>query len=59
MSLGESYDAKIKVPVWPTVTKDTIYYIKVLIRTVGRTSEADAYAMTQVENDGLIPGRSG
>ncbi|MEX1307917.1 MAG: S8 family serine peptidase [Eubacteriales bacterium] len=49
MVLGEDYDAIVKVPVLPIVAKDTIYYIKVMIRTEGRTSAVDASAVTQVE----------
>ncbi len=46
LALGETYDAKITVPTLPAVAKDTIYYIKVAIRTEGRTSEQDACAVT-------------
>ncbi|MEX1308741.1 MAG: leucine-rich repeat protein, partial [Eubacteriales bacterium] len=43
-------EATIEVPALPAVKKDTIYYLKVQVRTVGRNEKtADAFAMTQVE----------
>ncbi len=40
----------ITIPELPLVKKDTIYYLKVQVRTIGRTEkEPDAFAMTQVE----------
>ncbi len=42
--------AEIEAPALPLVKKDTIYYLKVQVRTIGRTEkEPDAFAMTQVE----------
>ncbi len=40
----------ITIPELPLVKKDTIYYLKVQVRTIGRAEkEPDAFAMTQVE----------
>ncbi|MEX1308219.1 MAG: hypothetical protein AB1Z19_06815, partial [Eubacteriales bacterium] len=43
-------EAEIDVPLLKNVKKDTIYYLKVQVRTVGRNEKyPDAYAVTQVE----------
>ena len=46
----DSGEAEIDVPALPLVKKDTIYYLKVQVRTVGRLEKLpDAFAVTQVE----------